>query len=112
MDGATSGGGSLTTTSGMPTTVPTSITQARTTREPSMRLEREEQRVAAAHSAAAPSPPRMAVTLEVWRLRRRLVRVDGGQRTGEAGGRAVIPSAFAPGTHPRAAAPIDTSDPY
>jgi hypothetical protein len=47
---------------GIPTMAPTTITQAITTREPIMRLEREEQRVAVAHSAAAPSPPMMAVT--------------------------------------------------
>ena len=41
---------------------PMSITQPSTTRDPSIRLEREEARVAAAHSAAAMSPPRIAVT--------------------------------------------------
>ena len=41
---------------------PTTITQPRTTREPSIRLDREEQRVAAAHSTAAPRPPMMATT--------------------------------------------------
>jgi hypothetical protein len=35
---------------------------ARTTREPSIRLERDEQRVAAAQSTAAPRPPMMATT--------------------------------------------------
>jgi hypothetical protein len=47
---------------GIPTITPTTITQASTTREPSMRLDRDEQSVDAAHSAAAPSPPMMAVT--------------------------------------------------
>src|SRR5436190_5543226 len=47
--------------------MPTTMIQARTTRDPSSRLEREEHRVAVAHSAAAPRPPRMAVTRPVWR---------------------------------------------
>ena len=50
---------------------PMSITQPSTTREPSMRLEREEARVAAAHSAAAMSPPRIAVTRASVRAARR-----------------------------------------
>src|SRR6478752_9817907 len=37
--------------------------QASTTLEPSIRLEREEHRVAIAHSRAAPRPPMMAVTV-------------------------------------------------
>ena len=41
---------------------PTTITQPRTTREPSIRLDRDEQRVAAAQSTAAPRPPMMATT--------------------------------------------------
>ena len=46
---------------------PTSITQPMTTREPIIRLEREETRVAVAHSTAAPRPPMMAIMGQVWR---------------------------------------------
>ena len=69
---------------------PTTITQPRTTREPSIRLDREEQRVAAAHSTAAPRPPMMATTG---------VSLAGPERRRPRGssGRPVIPSAFAPG---------------
>ncbi len=49
-------------------TTPTTMTQPRTTRDPSIRLERDEQRVATAHSTAAPRPPMMAVTRAVWRV--------------------------------------------
>src|SRR5580765_6629263 len=48
--------------SGAPTMVPTIITQARTTREPIIRLDREEARVAVAHRTAEARPPRIAVT--------------------------------------------------
>ena len=53
VDGATVAGAGLATAIGNPTATPTIMIQARTTREPSIRLERDEQRVAAAHSAAA-----------------------------------------------------------
>ena len=46
----------------MPTTQPMSMTQARTTLEPIMRLDRDDARVAEAHRAAAARPPRIAVT--------------------------------------------------
>ena len=105
MDGSTDAGAGLMTTSGNPTTAPTIMTQANTTRDPSIRLLRDEHRVAVAHRTAANRPPTMAVIEPVWGRRASRRRVG-------AGGRAVIPSAFAPGTHPRAAAPIDTSDPY
>ena len=42
--------------------MPTIITQASTTREPIIRLERDEARVADAHRTAAPRPPMIAVT--------------------------------------------------
>ena len=57
-----------------PTTTPTTITQPSTTREPSIRLERDEQRVAAAQSTAAPRPPMMATTASVWRVASRVAR--------------------------------------
>ncbi len=58
----TTGGTPDTTASGSPTRVPTTMTQARTTRDPIIRLEREEARVAVAHRMAAPRPPTMAIT--------------------------------------------------
>ena len=61
VDGATPCGAGLTTATGSPTATPTIMIQARTTRDPSIRLDRELQSVAAAHSTAAPRPPRMAV---------------------------------------------------
>ncbi len=70
VDGSSVAGAGLATAIGRPTTTPTIITQARTTRDPSIRLERDEQRVAAAHNAAAPRPPMMAVTAAVWRVGR------------------------------------------
>jgi len=53
----------------------------------------------------------MAVTLEVWRLAWRLVRVDGdgSRRAGRAGCDTIRVRAR---HSPRAVAPIDTSDPY
>ena len=56
------------------------MTQASTTRDPSIRLERDEQSVAAAHSTAAPRPPRIAVTGRVWRVAGAVVArvVDAG----------------------------------
>ena len=54
--------------SGRPTTVPIAMTQASTTSDPSIRLEREEQRVAADHRTAAARPPRIAVTGQVCRV--------------------------------------------
>ena len=68
MLGASVAGGGLTIATGRAMTTPTTITQPRTTREPSIRLERDEQRVATAHSTAAPRPPMMAVTPAVWRV--------------------------------------------
>ena len=62
MLGASVSGGGLTIAIGRPTTTPTTMTQPRTTRDPSIRLERDEHRVATAHSTAAPRPPMMAVT--------------------------------------------------
>ena len=53
---------------GKPTMTPTTMTQPSTTREPSIRLERDEQRVATAQSTAAPRPPMMATTESVWRV--------------------------------------------
>ncbi len=47
---------------GRPTTVPMIMIQASTTREPIIRLERDEARVAAAHRMAAPRPPTIAIT--------------------------------------------------
>ena len=86
-----------TNASGMPTMTPMSITQPSTTREPSIRLEREEARVAAAQSAAAMSPPRIAVTRASVTAAR---RVCGAAGTVGCPDRPVLPSAFAPGTHP------------
>ena len=62
VEGSSDAGGGLTAAIGTPTTTPTIMIQASTTLEPSIRLEREEQRVAIAHSRAAPRPPMMAVT--------------------------------------------------
>src|SRR5260221_2063725 len=69
VEGATAAGAGLAMATGRPTATPTIMIQASTTREPNIRLERDEQRVAAAHSAAAPRPPRIAVIDAVWRVR-------------------------------------------
>ena len=58
----TSLGTPLATATGSPTMVPTIMTQASTTREPIIRLDRDEARVAVAHRTAAARPPRIAVT--------------------------------------------------
>src|SRR3954467_484406 len=63
VEGSSESGGGLTAAIGTPTTTPTIMIQASTTLEPSIRLEREEHRVAIAHSRAAPRPPMMAVTV-------------------------------------------------
>src|SRR3954468_24172735 len=83
--------------SGRPTIAPTIITHASTTRDPIIRLERDEARVAIAHRTAAPRPPMMAVTrpsLPGGGVRRR-ARLSGVVRECR-----VLPSAFAPGALP------------
>jgi hypothetical protein len=60
--GVISAGAGLAIARGIPTITPMTITQAMTTRDPSIRLDRDEQRVETAHSTAAPRPPMMAVT--------------------------------------------------
>src|SRR6186997_3420928 len=78
---------------GTPTIVPTIITQARTIREPIIRLDRDEARVAVAHMTAAVRPPMIAVT-------RLSLAAGGARRRARESRRPVVPSAFAPGTHP------------
>ena len=77
--------------------VPIAMTQASTTSDPSIRLERDEQRVAADHRTAAARPPRIAVTGRVCRVAGAVVALVAG---GGSGRGPVIPSAFAPGAHP------------
>jgi hypothetical protein len=69
------GGAGLAIATGRATATPTIMIHASTTRDPSIRLERDEQRVAAAHKAAAPRPPMSAVIRAVW-----MVHVDGAAR--------------------------------
>ena len=94
--GGMSVGTPVTRAIGSPTMVPTIITQASTTRDPIIRLDREEARVADAHRTAAPRPPMIAVTRSSLR----------SGRSG-AGGRPVVPSRFAPGAHPVPRCPSD-----
>src|SRR6188768_812031 len=74
VDGSSVVGPGLTAAIGNPTMTPTTITQPSTTREPSIRLDRDEQSVAAAQSTAAPRPPMMATTRSVWRVVNRAAR--------------------------------------
>src|SRR5260221_14532599 len=65
-------GAGLATATGRPTRTPPIMIQASTTRDPNIRLDRDEQSVAVAHSEAAPKPARIAVIRAVWRLRQRV----------------------------------------